>query len=499
MIGEFKGFIFGILSKIIAALSQFIMIPLLIGFYGKGDYGLFVLAFSLNAYLRLMELGVSNGSIRFFAIWFAKGETNKVKEVSRSSMVFYGVIGVINTIVFLLMGVFSNQLFSLDTGQYYIFLWLMIILASSTIFNWLSFVVVQLLTAFEGVAWINQMNSVKSILNLLAVFICVKFEFSLAVFFIVFTLTNMVIIPLNLYRFYRVKLSVVSFLKPRWNYPAFKEVLMYSLSLFAMGIFQMSALYLQPVILGAFADNGVMLVADYEIIRTISSFVIVLGGVFMQVLLPKISKLYAEKDVEKINQIIYDGTKLISLFVCFVVFNIVINTQDILNIYLGSGYNSLVPWLNVSLFTVLYMHNSAISTLILATGKTKVLVYASAISCFSSLLITMITVSKFGVGAAIIGYAVYISIQMLVMYFYYMPFVLNINPTKVFFQSFMPFILISLIVYYFEIVLFNMIDVSSIYIIVLCRCLFFSLCFILLCYVLMPRLRRKILVYKIWV
>ena len=45
---------------------------MLIGFFGKADYGLIALSFSLNAYLRLMELGMSTGAIRFFSIWFAR-------------------------------------------------------------------------------------------------------------------------------------------------------------------------------------------------------------------------------------------------------------------------------------------------------------------------------------------------------------------------------------------------------------------------------------------
>ena len=62
----FKGSALGIVSKVFDAAIKFITIPLLVGFFGKLDYGLIALAFSLNAYLRLMELGMNVGAIRFF-------------------------------------------------------------------------------------------------------------------------------------------------------------------------------------------------------------------------------------------------------------------------------------------------------------------------------------------------------------------------------------------------------------------------------------------------
>src|SRR5680860_90360 len=99
----FSGSAWGIFAKILDAGAKFITIPLLVGYYGKVDYGLIALAFSLNGYLRLMDLGMNIGSVRFFSMWVAKEEWVKIKKVSRSSIVFYGTIGLINSIIFILM------------------------------------------------------------------------------------------------------------------------------------------------------------------------------------------------------------------------------------------------------------------------------------------------------------------------------------------------------------------------------------------------------------
>ena len=134
----FRGSITGIAYNILDAGVKFFTIPILIGFYGKEDYGLFALAFSLNAYLRLMEMGMNTGSVRFFSMWFTTDKKNKIMDVARSSIVFYGVIGLINSIIFLIIGFYSNKIFNIDSNQYNVFLNLCYILSASAIFNWTS-------------------------------------------------------------------------------------------------------------------------------------------------------------------------------------------------------------------------------------------------------------------------------------------------------------------------------------------------------------------------
>src|SRR5690606_40773006 len=109
----FSGAVWGVLAKILDALAKFFTIPLLVGFYGKADYGLIALAFSLNAYLRLMDLGFNVGAVRFFSMWTADREWAKITNVSQSSIVFYGVLGLLTAAIFLSMSTYGKQLIDL--------------------------------------------------------------------------------------------------------------------------------------------------------------------------------------------------------------------------------------------------------------------------------------------------------------------------------------------------------------------------------------------------
>ena len=186
----FFGSIWGITSKIIDALIKFFTVPLLISFYGKSDFGLIALAFALNTYLRLTELGMNTGGIRYFSRWFAQNKIEKVIGLSQASILFYGLLGLANGIVVLIVGQFSDVFFQLSVYQYDVFRWFCFILSLSAIFNWLSFVFIQILTAYEDFSWLRQTEIIRSILNFAAVGVAVYFEFSLPIYFMIFTITN---------------------------------------------------------------------------------------------------------------------------------------------------------------------------------------------------------------------------------------------------------------------------------------------------------------------
>lgn len=434
----FSGSLWGILAKILDALAKFVTIPLLVGFYGKGDYGLIALAFSLNAYLRLMDLGFNIGAVRFFSMWTERGQWEKIGEVSRSSIVFYGSIGLVNAVIFLVMSAFGPQLFNLTAAQVPLYQQIMYILSVSTILNWLSSVAIQLLSAKDELGYVNRVTVISSLLNFLVAFVAVQLEWPLITYFFWYTVSTLVPIPFYVARLRVFPISRMSLLAPRWHGKAFKEILTYSLAIFVMGLFQLTANNFRPLLLGKFAE-GMEVLTDYRVIQTIAMLIVAFGGVFMQVLLPSTSKAYAEGNQERIERMVFEATKYISVFLGFVVFALILNANNILALYMGEGYSGLSLWLSLWLLTVLLsMHNTPVSSLVLSTGKTRFLVYSSAIACLVSLPITAIFAKTLQVGAAVVGYLVYMVLQISFFYVYYIPKVLRLDGGRLFFRAFLP-------------------------------------------------------------
>ena len=104
-----------------------------------------------------------------------------------------------------------------------------------------------------------------------------------------------------------------------------------------------------------------------------------------------------------------------------------------LTLYVGPEYAFLSPWLNLWLITILlFLHNSPVSSIILATGKTKILVFSSALSCIISIIINATLTQRFGAGSAVIGYFIYIIIQMSFYYLYINKRILNLDSFRIF-------------------------------------------------------------------
>ena len=115
-----SGSIWGISSKIVDAGIKIFTIPILLNTYGEIDYGLFSLAISLNTYLRLMELGINIGAIKFYSAWIAENDLYKLNKFSQTSILFYGIIGFINGIILVMVGVYSNEIFNITEQKYFV-------------------------------------------------------------------------------------------------------------------------------------------------------------------------------------------------------------------------------------------------------------------------------------------------------------------------------------------------------------------------------------------
>lgn len=452
----------GILAKVLDGAFKFFTVPMLVGLYGKADYGLIALAFSLNAYLRLMDMGINIGSIRFFSVWISNKEWTKISAASRSSILFYGGIGLINTIIFIVMAQNATAIFDIQPDQEELFRWILYILAASTVFNWTSSVIVQLLSANGQLSWVNRAILITSGANFISAVIAVYFHLSLPVYFVLYTLSTLITIPINLIKLRHFEIGLKKLLLPSWNGEVMKEIMGYGLAIFAMGIFQFSANNLRPLLLTNYASDGIEVLTDYRVLQTITTLIMAIGGIFNQVLLPSTSRMYAENDQAGIAKTVYEGTKYITIVLSFIVFLIIINADKILGIYMGPEYVQLTPWLIIWLLTVLVsLHIAPVASLVLSGGKTRPLVFSSATACILSIPVTIVFADSLNVGAAVIGFFAYILMQIGFYYVYYTPRILKLNGRRIFWKSFMPATMTGIVACGLTFVLRNLIPAIS--------------------------------------
>lgn len=432
-----NSFFWSSIAKILNATLKFISIPLLLTYFGKDNYGLITLAIATNAYMQLLNMGMNTGAVKFFSQWIVAKDFERINRVARTNITFYASLGIINSILLLTLAWKGGSVFKISPEEFITFRYLLFILAGVSIFNWCTFVFTQLLIADEKMAYTQKTLSFRSILNLVVVLLTIHYNWSIIQYFLYDSIVNMlVIVP---YYWKSKKRDLIQSIIPGFYWKDFSIVFKYSLAIFAMSIFQFTAINSRPIILGMFSNQGASILSDYRVIEVFPMFIISIGGGLISILLPKSSQAIHQKDRFAVDKIAYEGTKYSSILVSLLCFPIILNAKQLLVLYVGDSYAHLSVWLTLWVFTLtLSLHNSPVASLVLATGKTRMLVYSSAIACIVSIIINSLLVNHYGVGSAVLGYLIYIIIQISFYYLYFNNKILDLKSAKVFTAYFKP-------------------------------------------------------------
>lgn len=438
-----SGVIWSTIVNVINALYGFIAVPILINHFGKAEYGLIGLAMSVNVYMNLMDMGFNSTNVRFFSTWLAQNKHERLLKGFQTSLSFYSIIGLINAGILVVVALFSNSIFNVTTDQDNILKHLFYILAISAFCQWFSSCFDQIIKATENVAWIQKRTLVTKILMILALGSTVWFDFSIELYFILTSLAQLAIVPMSV-GMIRRQIPYISFM-PKWDKQSFREMLPYCMNIFSFSLFQFSFYNLRPVFLGI--QGSVESVADYRILNGIIGIITMLGGAFIGILLPSTSKVIANHNKEAFYKVAYDGTKYISILICFCCFGMMSVGTEVLTLYVGKSYLYLIPWFNLWLLCTLGTHNQAISSLILAGDDIRAISYSSIVASVVGLILSWVLIPKYQIGGVCIAFAVYVIIQLLFYYCYYWPFKMGINSWVVFYKNFLPYLILGYILY----------------------------------------------------
>lgn len=436
-----QGVAWTVIANVFNGIYNFVSVPILISFFGKAEYGLIGLAMSVNVYLSLMDLGFNSTNIRFFSNWLAKKEYNNIRRLFQTCLTFYGVIGGLNFVVLLLISFYSDTIFNISAEENVIIKHLFYILSISAFVNWYTSCFDQLIRAHENVGWVQKINLLPKVIQVLILFLTVTIGFTIEEYYALTTFSHFIIIPVMVWKIKQL-CHYISF-KPFFDKNIFRDVLPYSLNLFSFGIFQLSIVNLRPIFLGI--QSSPETITEYRILNGVVNIVMLLGGAFIGVFLPSASKAVAEQDTDAKNKIAYQGTKFNSIAICFCCFGMVSVVPEILSLYVGEEYLYLSLWLDLWLLSTVVTHNQAISSLILAGSDIRAITKNTIVASIAGLLFTWFTIPYFDVGATVLGYWLYCLIQILFYYLYYWPHNLYLNSLYIFKDDFLPFFIIGLV------------------------------------------------------
>lgn len=451
-----SSFAWSTVAKLLNAIWGFISVPLLLGYYGKAEYGLLSIATACNGYMHLLDLGMNTGAVKFYSQWKVEGKIDKIFNVARTNITFYLLIAVVNIILLLLVAFYGENLFSVTHEQFLQLRMCLLVIAMFCVLSWITTVFNQLLIADKQMAFTMQVQCVQAVLKTFAVVLVFIADLTLTTYF--FYVTAFVALAIVPYAYKCKKDGLIDSFKPSWRWDDFKVVMVFSLSIFALSLFQMTATQSRPILLSMFAVNGATAVADFKIIEVVPQLIIMIGGTFSGIFLPKTSEMVARKDEKAMHDFAYKWTTYTTVVVAIMCFPFILCAREVLSAYVGSEYSYLSKWLIVWCVTVLIqMHTTPGNALVLAQGKTKLLVKVTAMACIISMVLNVFLCRCIDVGSAVIAYLVYVLIMIGLYYISFYKKLLHLRRLKLF-KCFLGPTILAIIVYVF--ICFIPIDLS---------------------------------------
>ncbi len=313
------------------------------------------------------------------------------------------------------------------------------VLAVFSPISWAASAYTQLLTAYKKIAFTMQVNSVLLIFRIALVIIVLKCNLSLIQYY--FYLTALVAVAIVPYIIKCKKDSLLDSLKPAFYWKDYNVILSFSLSIFALTLFQVTATQSRPIVLSIFAEHGADAVADFRIVEVFPQFIIMVCGTLTGIFLPKSSEMLVKSSTSEIQNYINIWTKRTTIIICLFAFPIIVGAKNILVAYVGVDYDYLYHWLQLwCLFLIGQIHASPAYSFVLAKGKTKALVYGTFVACVISIIINVILCRYLVVGSAIIGYSVYVVLIITINYVYFYKHSLDLQRMPILLSFLKPFI-----------------------------------------------------------
>lgn len=426
-----SSFFWSTLSKVLTAIVGFLSVPLLLGFYGKAEYGILAIATACNGYMQLLDLGMNIGTVRFFSQWRAEGKNELINRVARTNITFYGLIAIVNILGLVGLALWGEGLFSVTHEQFLLLRTCLLIIVLFSVLSWETTTFNQLLIADKQMAFTMQMQCIITVLKGLLVAMVLLFKLPLTTYF--FFLTGVLTLLLIPYIIRCRKYNLINSIRPATYWNDFKVVITFSLSLFLLSLFQSTATQSRPILLSMFASNGATAVTDFRIIEVVPQMIIMIGGTFSGMFLPKTSEMVARKDEKAIKEFAYKWTTMTTIVVACLCFPVMLCTNEILTAYVGASYAHLSVWLLIWTITVLIqMHTTPGNALVLAYGKTKLLVQVTSVACVCSMILNVVLCKYFEVGSAIIAYFLYVCTIIGLYYVVFYKKLLHLSRLKLF-------------------------------------------------------------------
>jgi O-antigen/teichoic acid export membrane protein len=385
------------------ALGIFLM-PFTMSHLGKAEYGLWMLAASMTAYLQLLDLGYGNGLVRQVTQADARAAEDDMNVILSTFVVVYGLIGLVALAAILPLATVALPRFpnltpdEVRTGQ-----WVLGILGLRTALAFPLSVFGAINTARQRFALTGSISIVVALLQAAATVVVLRAGHGVVV--LVAVTTAIGIASYGAYAFVARRTFPGLRLSPRrFSRQQVRQVTSYSLYLFLISIAIHLATNIDNLVVGAYL--GTSAIAVYTVAARLADYQRQMCGQFSGFLFPLAVRFDASRNLEALQSTLIDGTRIafglaVGVTICLVAFG-----SDLVSNWMGPGFgDSVAPLAVLALAGIVMVAQGPAGTILLSTGHHRFVAALSLLEIASNALLSVALVGGYGLFGVALGTA----------------------------------------------------------------------------------------------
>lgn len=339
----------GVILTYVTIFFQFITsilyTPFMLSSMGQQQYGLYSMGTALIGYLSLAELGFGNAVVRYASRYRAIGDKEKERSLYGLFQYIYLFLGAIVMIAGIIVAIYSDHFFTVSTGAegYQQLRVIILILVCNLSFSFVTVVFSSIITAYERFTFIKITNIIYIILKPIVMIPLLLYGYkAIAMSIITLLLTvalhlaNIVYVKRVLHIKFNMKCSNIDF-------AIIKEILSFSGLVFLASIAGTLTNSTDQIILGV--TSGEMVVAVYSIAYTVIGYAQQFPAAISSVWYPRINmEVIKGNSVRNLSDLMISVGRLQTYVLVLIYGGFLIFGQEFIRLWAGPDYD-LAYWI----------------------------------------------------------------------------------------------------------------------------------------------------------
>lgn len=388
-------------SAVVMALAGFILVPIVLRYVGREEYGLWATIGQVLVYLALLDLGVGSAVVRRAAQLRENGGPEVVSRMVSTAMALYAVLGA----VVLVSGVATTMLLPplavIPTERSAVAVTMLTVMIAYTAISFPIRVATSTLVGYQRMATVNVINLAGSLLTIVFSVLLLRFGVGVLALPVGSAAAGMLAAITALI----VLRSVIPQLRISWRYVSAieaRELFSWSWQLFLNNIAVVIIYQTDNLVIAGGA--GLAAVTIYTLTSRLPLYALHLIFAIIDSCLPAAVELCEQDNRERLR-VVYQRVLQITSAAAFGVATLAwILNDSFLKLWVGEQNNG------GSILTVLFglilitrVLNHAASMVIIGTGKLRGVVYMSLAEAALNLVLSLLFVKTYGIVGVAVG------------------------------------------------------------------------------------------------